>query len=261
MKFHTRDWLDNKELRRCSPASRGVLADLMCLAHEGSPYGHLSDRMGPLTDDFMAARCILSPKSFRIAVEELKTADRLRIEGGVIYIPRMVSDEATRVRRAEGGKASIGHPNTPPPKSNEGYPSLSNNGNPCFEIDSRARMRADSDSGSNAFIKSETSLLDSDFHAFAESWPQNAEPNRAAQMWISVVTPENISSVMACRSRYVGSQQWLDGRVQELWRWLQAQSQAHWGGKWPPASANGNGRKLTPLEELQQEARNAKQTS
>ncbi len=54
----------------------------------------------------------------------------------------MVADEDVRVRRAAGGKESIGHPNTHPPKAKEGYPS--------FENDSRERARADSDSVSSS---------------------------------------------------------------------------------------------------------------
>jgi len=35
--FWARDWLDNPDLRKCSVAARGVLADLMALAHDGVP--------------------------------------------------------------------------------------------------------------------------------------------------------------------------------------------------------------------------------
>lgn len=142
MKFHTRDWLDNKELRRCSPTARAVLTDLMCLAHEGVPYGNLSDKVGPLSIEFMASRCFVPRRVFNKALIELVDNSRIgRSDTNNLFIPRMVEDEALRVRRAEGGKASIGHPNTHPPKKNEGYP--------CLETHSRARMRADSGSGSS----------------------------------------------------------------------------------------------------------------
>lgn len=143
MKLHTRDWLDNKELRRCSPMSRAILADLMCLAHEGVPYGHLSDKVGPLSCEYMAARCVVSLRVFHKAIVELKTNDRIAQESD-LFIPRMVSDEDIRVRRAAGGSASIGHPSTHPPKTKEGYPS----DHPSLKIDSRARALADSDSDS-----------------------------------------------------------------------------------------------------------------
>lgn len=146
MKLHTRDWLDNKELRRCSLAARAILTDLMCLAHEGLPYGYLTDKVGPLTEAYMASRCVVSLTKFRKAVEELLQHGRIhKIDApDRFFIKRMVDDEDLRIRRAAGGHASEGHPNTPPKKVNEGYP-LSG---PSFEIDSRARTRADSDSDS-----------------------------------------------------------------------------------------------------------------
>ena len=103
MQFYTRDWLDNKELRRCSPAARAVLLDLMCLAHEGVPYGHLADKIGPLTDDYMASRCVISAERFRAAITELQSNQRVSIEDNRLVIPRMVEDGAERLRRSEAG--------------------------------------------------------------------------------------------------------------------------------------------------------------
>jgi len=148
MQLYTRDWLDSTELRRCSPLARSVLTDLMCIAHEGVPYGHLTDKIGPLTDEFMSSRCVVPLPTFRKAILELQQAERLhKDDSGVMFIKRMVLDEDVRVRRAAGGKESIGHPNTHPPKTKEGYPSFGN--------DSRGRAPADSESVSEGFIKSE----------------------------------------------------------------------------------------------------------
>jgi hypothetical protein len=140
MKLHTRDWLDNKELRRCSPTSRATLVDLMCLAHEGYPYGHLADKLGPLSEEYMAARCFVQLPVFLESLSELKQAERVHVtESGILYIKRMVDDEDLRLRRSAGGSASIGHPNTNPPRVPL-YVGIKGSG------DSRARMRADSDS-------------------------------------------------------------------------------------------------------------------
>ena len=103
MQFYTRDWLDNKELRRCSPAARAVLLDLMCLAHEGVPYGHLADKIGPLTDDYMASRCVISTERFRAALSELQSYQRVSTKDNRLVIPRMVEDGAERLRRSEAG--------------------------------------------------------------------------------------------------------------------------------------------------------------
>lgn len=103
LKFHTRDWLDSKELRRCSPVARAILADLMCLAHEGEPYGHLSDKIGPMSNEYMAARCFVPLRTFHAAILELKENGRIQ-QNSDLFIPRMVADEDLRVRRAAGGQ-------------------------------------------------------------------------------------------------------------------------------------------------------------
>lgn len=135
--------------------SKAVLVDLMSIANEGEPYGYLADEHGPLTDDYMASRGSRSVVVFRKSVVELIRYTRLGFEDGKGYfIPRMVRDEAIRMKRAVGGGMSIGHPKTHPPKNREGgiegYPSchpsthplIVNKGDPL----SRAIARADSDS-------------------------------------------------------------------------------------------------------------------
>jgi hypothetical protein len=111
MQFYTRDWLDNKELRRCSPAARAVLLDLMCLAHEGVPYGHLADKIGPLTEDYMASRCVISTSKLRSFLSELKANERLSAtDQGVLFIQRMIEDAAVHVDKVKAGSSSKGNP-------------------------------------------------------------------------------------------------------------------------------------------------------
>src|SRR6185369_16395669 len=117
MKLWTRDWLDCKELRRCSATSRSVLLDLMCLANEGSPYGFLADKVAGLPVKLMASRCSVTCSQLLKSIKELMDNGRLqRDEKGTYFIRRMVEDEEVRVKRAEGGKLSIGHPKTHPPR-------------------------------------------------------------------------------------------------------------------------------------------------
>lgn len=40
-KFHTQDWRADPNLRMCSPAARGLWADMLSLMHEAEPYGFL----------------------------------------------------------------------------------------------------------------------------------------------------------------------------------------------------------------------------
>lgn len=144
MKLYTRDWLDNKELRRCSPNARAVLIDLMALAHEGAVYGHLSDKIGPLSTQFMAARCVLSISKLRHAMKELLDCGRIAsTEDGNLFIPRMVEDEKIRLSRASGGHLG-GNPNLTKKVNLEGYPSPKGEGN------LRPDSESDSDSSKNS---------------------------------------------------------------------------------------------------------------
>src|ERR1044071_3799676 len=106
MKLHTRDWLDNKELRRCSTLARAVLIDLMALAHDGTSYAFLEDKMPTPSREFMAARCFVPGKKYAGALAELVNAGRVHeseIDPGRFYIRRMVDDEKIRLLRAAGG--------------------------------------------------------------------------------------------------------------------------------------------------------------
>lgn len=83
----------------------------MCLAHEGEPYGYLSDKTGPLTIKYMASRCIISASSFLKSVAELVSHGCImQLECGSLFIARMVEDERVRLLRAAGGIKG-GNPN------------------------------------------------------------------------------------------------------------------------------------------------------
>lgn len=156
--LHTRDWLDCKELARCDPTARCVLVYLMCLAHEGTPYGHLADDIGPLTPEYMASRCLVTVPALRRSITALEGARRLgRTPRGVLFVPRMVRDEEIRLKRATGG--SLGGnpilrpkvpdkdnlpPNLTPPPSLEGEGWLDSH----ERTRSRSPGRTPADSGS-----------------------------------------------------------------------------------------------------------------
>ena len=39
--FYPGDWMRSTDLRCCSVGARGLWIDMICLMHEGKPYGHL----------------------------------------------------------------------------------------------------------------------------------------------------------------------------------------------------------------------------
>ena len=41
LKFYPQDWIGDPKLRACSLAARGLWLEMMALAHEAVPYGHV----------------------------------------------------------------------------------------------------------------------------------------------------------------------------------------------------------------------------
>ena len=114
-------------LRGCSPSARGIWADMLCLMHQGEPYGHLADKAGPLAMSFVAFRCGVAIRQLNSAVAELEARGVFsRTESGTIYSRRMVRDEYNRTVRAQGGQKSSKSPAVPKKKGilssdREGY--------------------------------------------------------------------------------------------------------------------------------------------
>lgn len=250
MKFYTRDWLDNKELRRCSPACRSVLVDLMCLAQEGIPYGHLSDKIGPLTTGYMASRCVMTPGAFVKATAELLDHGRIAItKSGVTYIPRMVEDEDIRARRSQdGGKG--GNPKLVKGEVNHKV---------AVEVkpeDKVAPARADSDSdslGVTPSLKEETPerarpkqalvpakapepAISGRFREFATEWQRGTGSTlglvAAENSWCAYITAEMEAGVFDCLASYLDSRQVSEGAVHNASNWIAEQHREKWRNRW-----------------------------
>lgn len=102
--FYPGDWLRATELRSCSVGARGLWIDMICLMHEGSPYGHLmvGDKViHPHNLARMVGGTIAEVDGWLSELEQScvfsRTAD------GCIYSRRMVRDEEIRSARAAGG--------------------------------------------------------------------------------------------------------------------------------------------------------------
>lgn len=108
--FYPADWRKDVELRSCSIAARGLWIDILCIAHECDPYGHLAINGRPMTAAKLAGQVGLTAAQCKTLLDELIENGVARIDGeGVIYSKRMVQDEDVRNRRADGGKAGSEH--------------------------------------------------------------------------------------------------------------------------------------------------------
>lgn len=109
--FYWGDWLRSTDLRSLSLEARGLWIDLLCLMHEGEPYGHLAVNGRGLACDTVARMTGVSLGRFKKLLQEIEDAGvSSRSEGGMLYSRRMVKDEAIREARAAGGQLG-GNPN------------------------------------------------------------------------------------------------------------------------------------------------------
>lgn len=103
--FYVYDWQTDRRLQLCSARARGVWIELMCLMHDGDPYGHLTVNGRKLDLKSVATLTHLSLKSVRSGIQELEKNGVIKVTtDGVYYCSRMVKDEQLRQVRREAGK-------------------------------------------------------------------------------------------------------------------------------------------------------------
>jgi hypothetical protein len=94
----------------CSAGARALWIDMLCLMHEGEPYGHLTILGRPMTTDVLAKLVGESAAAVKRWVNELRdNAVFSETDDGLIFSRRMVRDERVREVRAAGGQAGAEH--------------------------------------------------------------------------------------------------------------------------------------------------------
>ena len=102
--FYPGDWMRSTDLRCCSVGARGLWIDMICLMHEGKPYGHLK-----VGDKVIHAQNLASITGATIQevegwLDELMETGVCSInDEGCIFSRRMIRDEELRQIRAAGG--------------------------------------------------------------------------------------------------------------------------------------------------------------
>ncbi len=105
MKFYCQDWLGDPHLRACSAAERGILMDLVCLAHSGTPYGYLTNGGHSLDVELLSKVLRLRVNSLQTRIQHLLEMGRLGItDDGTYYIPRMVQQAQRDALASKHGK-------------------------------------------------------------------------------------------------------------------------------------------------------------
>ncbi|NBW77378.1 MAG: winged helix-turn-helix domain-containing protein [Sphingomonadaceae bacterium] len=129
LKFWPQDWQRDPALRSCCVAARGIWIDLICIAHEGTPYGHLTINGKPITTRQIGTITGAGEREAAKLMQELEDAGVFsRTDDGVIYSRRMVRDyEAAQAgREAIAKRWENAEKDTSPPDStpNRGGDSL-----------------------------------------------------------------------------------------------------------------------------------------
>jgi len=108
--FYPADWRKDAALQSCSLAAQGLWVNMMCIAHECEPYGHLTINGNPMQPGQIARLVGLSAKECSALLKELHDCGVASIaECGSIFSRRMVRDEEIRNKRAAGGEAGSSH--------------------------------------------------------------------------------------------------------------------------------------------------------
>jgi len=109
--FYPADWRKDVELQSCSMAAQGLWINLMCIAHECEPYGHLTINGKAMSPAQLGRQVGLSIKECTSLIQELEDAGVIsRTEDSCMFSRRMVADERIRNIRAEAGRLG-GNPN------------------------------------------------------------------------------------------------------------------------------------------------------
>ena len=111
-KFFWSDWSSEPALRLCSLAARGLWMELLCMAFEGTPRGHVTINRRAATVRQIARIAGVTERECKGHLQELEEAGVFsRTPNGVIYCRRMVRDaemaETGREYGLRGGNPAL----------------------------------------------------------------------------------------------------------------------------------------------------------
>lgn len=116
--FYPGDWQRDSGLRSCSLGARGLWIEMLCIMHDGEPYGHLKVGRDDIHGDVLARMVGITLDQCESYLEELERRCVFQRNGsGTIFSRRMVRDERLRLVRAKGGIKSLENPNVPRPRT------------------------------------------------------------------------------------------------------------------------------------------------
>lgn len=171
--FWPQDWLKDIPLRKCSPAARALWMDMICMAHDGKPYGHVTVGGLPASIEDLSLVSRIPSSRVRRYVDELLTLGVCSIdEKQRLYCRRMIRDQAKLLADKANGKTG-GNPNlkkgvNPPLKANSESESKSEStserGGAASPFDGPAPPRPPREAGEENVVQFVVHSLASDGH-------------------------------------------------------------------------------------------------
>ena len=104
--FYPADWRRDTAVQVCSLEARGLWHEMLCIMHDGTPYGHLSIEGQPVSVEQLARLVGANPPRVRKLLAELEAHNvfsRNDENPALIYSRRMVRDEHKRDVAASNG--------------------------------------------------------------------------------------------------------------------------------------------------------------
>lgn len=96
--FYPADWLSDITVRSLTPEERGIWFDMICMMHEGQPYGHLAINGEPIEEKTLSKMLGISQNKLKKMLEKFEKKSLFSLEKSteIIYSRRMVEDEKKR---------------------------------------------------------------------------------------------------------------------------------------------------------------------
>lgn len=101
--FDAMAWVGDPILRLCTLESKGLLIELMALAHHGTPVGYVNHSGKALSDKEIARLVGEEVTKVKICIDELLGKARILESENGYYIKRMVKDAGTLEKCVEAG--------------------------------------------------------------------------------------------------------------------------------------------------------------
>lgn len=249
--FYPSDWRKDTALQACSLEARGLWIEMMCLAHECEPYGHLVVNGGAIKTPQISRLVGIHPRRCAALMAELTAAKVLSIaESGAIYSRRMVRDEQVRCARAEGGKSGANHGiKGGEHGSKGGRPRLATGDKEPPLYPPPSSSSSSSSSSKKKVTRKPDGLLDGDFEMFWNAYPRRDGKKRASESFHSALKRASLAKIMSGAMRYADQRRGEPERFTKLAStWLNGD---HWHDGAPATAPkpNGNGEWNIELDE------------